>query len=66
MDQEKIGRFIATCRKEQNLTQASLAEKLGITSKSVEKHIKRLKDEGILRRMGSRRSGNWEVIHQQK
>ena len=37
MDQEKIGRFIATCRKEQNLTQASLAEKLGITDRAVSK-----------------------------
>ena len=37
MDQEKIGRFIATCRKEQNLIQASLAEKLGITDRAVSK-----------------------------
>ena len=35
MDQEKIGRFIATCRKEQNLTQQELAEKLGVSSKSI-------------------------------
>ncbi len=37
MDQEKIGRFIATCRKEQRLTQAVLAEKLGITDRAVSK-----------------------------
>lgn len=37
MDQEKIGKFIATCRKEQNLTQEKLAEKLGITYKAVSK-----------------------------
>lgn len=37
MDQEKIGRFIATCRKEQGLTQANLAEKLGITDRAVSK-----------------------------
>ena len=35
MDQEKIGRFIATCRKEQNLTQEQLAEKLGVSNKTV-------------------------------
>ena len=35
MDQEKIGKFIATCRKEQNLTQEQLAEKLGVSSKSI-------------------------------
>ena len=37
MNQEKIGKFIATCRKEQNLTQEQLAEKLGITYKAISK-----------------------------
>ena len=37
MDQIKIGRFIAVCRKEQNLTQLQLADKLGITDRAVSK-----------------------------
>ena len=37
MDQFKIGKFIAWKRKEQNLTQAQLAEKLGITDRAVSK-----------------------------
>lgn len=37
MDQEKIGKFIASCRREQGLTQAVLAEKLGITDRAVSK-----------------------------
>lgn len=37
MDQEKIGKFIASCRKEQGLTQAVLAENLGITDRAVSK-----------------------------
>lgn len=37
MDQEKIGKFIANCRKEQNLTQEQLAEQLGITKNAVSK-----------------------------
>lgn len=35
MDQEKIGRFIANCRKERNLTQEQIAEKLGVSNKTV-------------------------------
>lgn len=35
MDQEKIGKFIAELRKEKNITQEQLAEKLGVTSKSI-------------------------------
>ena len=37
MDQAKIGRFIAECRKNKNLTQAQLAEKLNITDRAVSK-----------------------------
>lgn len=37
MDQSKIGRFIASCRKEKDLTQAQLAEKLNITDRAVSK-----------------------------
>ena len=37
MDQIKIGEFIASKRKEVNLTQAELAEKLGITDRAVSK-----------------------------
>jgi transcriptional regulator with XRE-family HTH domain/DNA-directed RNA polymerase subunit RPC12/RpoP len=37
MDQVKIGRFIAHCRKEQNLTQMQLAERLNITDRAVSK-----------------------------
>ena len=37
MDQIKIGRFIAECRKKQNLTQFELSEKLNITDRAVSK-----------------------------
>ena len=37
MNQIKIGRFIAECRKKTNLTQMQLAEKLGITDKAISK-----------------------------
>ena len=37
MDQIKIGRFIAECRKNANLTQMQLAEKLNITDRAVSK-----------------------------
>ena len=37
MDQIKIGKFIAECRKKQGLTQMQLAEKLNITDRAVSK-----------------------------
>lgn len=37
MDQIKIGKFIAECRKKNGLTQAQLAEKLNITDRAISK-----------------------------
>ena len=37
MNQEKIGKFIARCRKDKNLTQEQLANKLGISDRAVSK-----------------------------
>lgn len=50
MDQIKIGKFIAQRRKENNLTQAQLAEKLNITDRAVSKweRGKSLPDSSIM------------------
>lgn len=37
MNQEKIGKFIAQCRKGKQMTQAQLAEKLNVTDKAISK-----------------------------
>ena len=50
MDQIKIGKFIASCRKEQGMTQAVLVEKLGISDRAVSKWEtgKSMPDSGIM------------------
>ena len=35
MNQEKIGKFIAECRKNKNMTQQDLAEKLGVSDRTI-------------------------------
>lgn len=37
MNQEKVGKFIAECRKEKNITQVQLATKLGVSDRAVSK-----------------------------
>ena len=50
MDQVKIGKFIAECRKKNNLTQMQLAEKLNITDRAISKweNGKAMPDSGIM------------------
>ena len=50
MNQVKIGKFIAMCRKNKNLTQLQLAEKLNITDRAISKWEtgKGMPDSGIM------------------
>jgi len=50
MNQVKIGKFIAECRKKNNLTQMQLAEKLNITDRAVSKWEtgKAMPDSGLM------------------
>ena len=51
MNQEKIGKFIAELRKEKNLTQQELADKLGVTDRAVShwENGRRLPDYSLLK-----------------
>ncbi|WP_027359919.1 Fic family protein [Desulforegula conservatrix] len=44
------------------LTIPELAEKIGVTARSIERNLKKLQDEGRLRRIGPAKGGHWEVI----
>ena len=50
MDQIKIGKFIAECRKKKKLTQAQLAEKMNVTDRAISKWEtgKAMPDSGIM------------------
>jgi predicted HTH transcriptional regulator len=45
----------------QSITLPEIAELVGISKRAVEKQIAKLKDEGVLKRVGGRKNGYWEV-----
>lgn len=57
--QAKILKFI---KDNPNVSIPELAEKIKISTTAIEKNIKKLKDVGIIKRIGSAKSGYWEVI----
>jgi predicted HTH transcriptional regulator len=46
------------------ITIPGLAEKVGIAHRSVERHLKFLKDKGIIEREGAKKKGQWIVKKQ--
>lgn len=57
--QEKILELI---KENSNITQAEMAEKLGITRDAISYNIKYLKDNGIIDRVGSNKRGSWKIL----
>lgn len=43
-----------------------LAEQIGVSSRSIEKNIKKLKEYGILERHGSPKNGYWKILDKYK
>ena len=64
-EREKINsrdKIIALLAENSKLSAVSLAERIGISAKAVEKHLANLKADGILKRIGPDKGGYWEVI----
>ena len=57
-NQEEILKLVL---EDKNITQEVLAEKVAISIRNVEKRIADLKQKGILKRIGSRKAGRWEI-----
>lgn len=55
---EKIIRLLAEDGK---MSAVALAERLGISAKAVEKHLARLKADGVIERIGPAKGGCWKV-----
>ena len=39
-----------------------MASTLSLSEKTIEKHLKKLKEQGIIRRVGPDKGGHWEII----
>ena len=55
-------KIIVLLSQDNTLSAAALAERIGITPKAVEKHIARLKADGVIKRIGPDKGGHWQVI----
>lgn len=45
-----------------NITASAIAEKLGVGIATAKRRIKALKDNGIIVRIGSDKTGSWQIV----
>ena len=58
---EKIIRLILA---DKNITTERLANEIGITERGIEYHLSKLKTNKVLKRVGAKKDGYWEVINE--
>ena len=59
--QKSREKIVALLSEDGKLSAMALAGKLGISAKSVEKHLANLKADGIIQRIGPAKGGHWKV-----
>ncbi len=47
---------------DRNVTIPKIAESLSLNQSTIEKKIAELKNAGILKRVGSKKTGHWEIV----
>ena len=57
------GKIIKVIRDRETITIPELANLIGVTERSVERNIRKLQSDGLLKRIGGRKQGHWEVIN---
>lgn len=55
------GKILTAIRDKAKITIPELADLVGVTQRSVERHLRKLQQEGVLKRVGGRKHGYWEV-----
>lgn len=59
---EVAAKILILLRANPKATAATMASALGVTDKTIKRHLKALRAQGRLRRVGSDKTGHWELI----
>jgi ATP-dependent DNA helicase RecG len=53
--------IIAWINEESGITMEEIANNIGKSQSTIEKHIKKLREAGVIERIGSTKSGDWKI-----
>ena len=60
--QDLIQAILGAIKVDAKVTAAEIAMQLGVSSRAVEKRIRTLRENGVIRRVGPNKGGSWEII----
>ena len=62
---ESIQKTLELVEQNSRITIAELAQQTGLSEPGIKKHIRKLQEQGFLKRIGPDKGGHWEVVKQQ-
>ena len=62
INEESSEKIIELIKNDPNISAAAIAEQIGVSSRAVEKQLKKLRDENLIRRVGPDKGGHWEIV----
>lgn len=62
--QDLIQAILGAIKVDAKVTAAEIAMQLGVSSRAVEKRIRTLRENGVIRRVGPNKGGSWEIINE--
>ncbi|MFO8065940.1 MAG: putative DNA binding domain-containing protein [Bacteroidales bacterium] len=62
MSGKTSGKIMFMIKQDNKITIPELADKIGVTERSIERNIETLKQKGLLKRVGPAKGGHWKVI----
>ena len=59
---ERQKNIIDLITKDHQITASLIAEKMGVTDKTIKRDLEELKQRNIIKRSGARKNGSWEIV----
>jgi len=64
--QKSVQKIISLIKADPHITTQAIADQLGINRSGVARHIKRLQEQGVVRRVGPDKGGYWEITYDEE
>ncbi len=61
---KRLDKIVNIIKKDNNITLLELANKLGVTDKTIKRDISKLKKANKIVRVGSLKSGHWKILNE--
>lgn len=61
-DENNLNLILNAISEDPKITQKNIAIKTGLSTRTISREIRELRDTGVIRRIGSDRSGYWKIV----